>query len=281
MLFRSDVDITWGELKEIAKQGHEFGSHTVTHPQLGIYDDANLLYELEKSKDEILKNLGAAHTFSAECPHGSENKRVMEFAYKLHPALRNRMPEPFLEEINRWNRMAPGTSSKEYVQWQRGPKTSTTIEAMNAWVDTCLTHEKVWLVLTFHGVDGIGYEPKTGKEVTDFFTYIKKHDDKIWTATFKDAVKYIRQRMYASLTQTTVADKASGGKIAIELKHSLDKELYDHPMTLKTYIPKEWIGAKVKQGDTYLKSELLNDSKGRYILYNALPNSALIEIIQR
>ena len=152
---------------------------------------------------------------------------------------------------------------------------------MNAWVDTCLTHEKVWLVLTFHGVDGIGYEPKTGKEVTDFFTYIKKHDDKIWTATFKDAVKYIRQRMYASLTQTTVADKASGGKIAIELKHSLDKELYDHPMTLKTYIPKEWIGAKVKQGDTYLKSELLNDSKGRYILYNALPNSALIEIIQR
>lgn len=276
-----DVDITWGELKEIAKQGHEFGSHTVTHPQLGIYDDANLLYELEKSKDEILKNLGAAHTFSAECPHGSENKRVMEFAYKLHPALRNRMPEPFLEEINRWNRMAPGTSSKEYVQWQRGPKTSTTIEAMNAWVDTCLTHEKVWLVLTFHGVDGIGYEPKTGKEVTDFFTYIKKHDDKIWTATFKDAVKYIRQRMYASLTQTTVADKASGGKIAIELKHSLDKELYDHPMTLKTYIPKEWIGAKVKQGDTYLKSELLNDSKGRYILYNALPNSALIEIIQR
>ena len=286
-----DVDITWRELKEIAKQGHEFGSHTVTHPQLAIYDDANLLYELEKSKDEIVKNLGPAHSFSAECPHGSENKRVMEFAYKLHPALRNRMPEPFLEEINRWNRMAPGTSSKEYVQWQRGPKTSTTIEAMNAWVDTCLTHEKVWLVLTFHGVDGIGYEPKTSREISDFFSYIKKHDDKIWTATFKDAVKYIRQRMYASLTQTTVEDKiAEGktsedkifrGKIAIELKHSLDKELYDHPMTLKTYIPSEWVGATVKQGDTYLKSELLNDSKGRYILYNAVPNSKIIQIEQR
>ncbi|HCT94166.1 MAG: hypothetical protein A2X19_09080 [Bacteroidetes bacterium GWE2_39_28] len=286
-----DVDITWGEIREIARQGHEFGSHTVTHPQLAIYDNANLLYELEKSKEEILKNLGPVHTFSAECPHGTENKRVMEFAYKLHPALRNRMPEPFLEEINRWNRMAPGTSSKEYVQWQRGPKTSTSLDAMNAWVDTCLAYEKVWLVLTFHGVDGIGYEPKTGAEISGFFNYIKRYEDKIWTATFMDAVKYIRERMYSSIRQTTPGDKVSGetasgnkvsgDKILVELNHTLDKELYDHPLTLKTYIPKEWAGVSVKQGDTYLKSELLNDSKGRYILYNALPNSKIIKIEQR
>ena len=151
--------------------------------------------------------------------------------------------------------------------------------------------EKVWLVLTFHGVDGIGYEPKTGAEISGFFNYIKRYEDKIWTATFMDAVKYIRERMYSSIRQTTPGDKVSGetasgnkvsgDKILVELNHTLDKELYDHPLTLKTYIPKEWAGVSVKQGDTYLKSELLNDSKGRYILYNALPNSKIIKIEQR
>lgn len=293
-----DVDITWSEIREIAKQGYEFGSHTVTHPQLAIYDDTNLLYELEKSREEILKNLGPGHTFSAECPHGTENKRVMEFAFKLHPVLRNRMPEPFLEEINRWNRMAPGTSSKEYVQWQRGPKTSTSLNTMTSWVDTCLAYEKVWLVLTFHGVDGIGYEPKTGDEMREFFNYIKKNEKKIWVATFKDAVKYIRQRMYANLTQTIINDTIKSGNnpvgkesesencrdqimvknIIVQLNHSLDKELYNHQMTLKTYIPDKWEATTVKQGNTILETKQLNDKKGKYILYNAYPNSQIIKI---
>ena len=47
---------------------------------------------------DIEKNLGKRQTFSAECPYGTENDRVMEYAHKIFPALRNRMPEPWLEE---------------------------------------------------------------------------------------------------------------------------------------------------------------------------------------
>lgn len=89
--------ITWPEIKAFAANGHEFGSHTISHPRLAVLDEQNLLYELEKCKEEILNKLGAEHTFSAECPFGTENERVMEYAYKVYPALRNRMPEPFLE----------------------------------------------------------------------------------------------------------------------------------------------------------------------------------------
>ncbi|MFA5642618.1 MAG: polysaccharide deacetylase family protein [Bacteroidales bacterium] len=28
-----DVDISWEQIKQIASAGHEFGSHSVTHPQ--------------------------------------------------------------------------------------------------------------------------------------------------------------------------------------------------------------------------------------------------------
>jgi len=113
---------TWEELKVYAQQGHEFASHSVSHAQFGILDDVNLVYELEKSKEEIEKYLGPKHTFSIECPYGTENERVMEFTLARYEASRNRMPEPFLEEINRWNKMPPGASDNAYVQWQRGPK---------------------------------------------------------------------------------------------------------------------------------------------------------------
>lgn len=35
--------ITWAEIFEFARQGHEFGNHTVTHPRLAVLDEANLL----------------------------------------------------------------------------------------------------------------------------------------------------------------------------------------------------------------------------------------------
>ena len=187
--------ITWDEIKVFASQGHEFGSHTITHPRLAVLDHANMVYELEKSKEDILHRLGPEHTFSAECPYGTEDERVMEYALKVYPALRNRMPEPFLEELNRWNSMDPGASQKEYVQWQRGPLTATPMELMKSWIDTLVVHDNIWLVLVFHGVDGIGWEAKPKEELEEYFQYIKEREDHLWVATFKDVTRYIRERM--------------------------------------------------------------------------------------
>ena len=49
--------ITWDEIKQFAARGHEFGSHTISHPRLSVLDEQNLLYEMEKCKEEILNQL--------------------------------------------------------------------------------------------------------------------------------------------------------------------------------------------------------------------------------
>jgi peptidoglycan/xylan/chitin deacetylase (PgdA/CDA1 family) len=278
-----DVDISWDEIKQIASEGHEFGSHSVTHPQLGIYDTPNMRYEIEKSRDEIVKHLGESHAFSAEIPHGIENPRVMEFAGRFHKVLRNRMPAPYLEEINRWNRKSPSESEKQYIQWQRGPKSSTSLKAMNAWVDTCLAYENIWLVLTFHGIDGIGYEPLSSVDVKAFFNYIKSNESTIWVATFRDVVKYIRQRDASSVTQMMesgdiVGDGQINKSIVIGLKHNLDKMIYNYPLTLKSYLPKGWKDVTVKQGGTAIPHKMSGDKEGDFIIYNALPNKDIITI---
>ena len=272
ILLRGDR-ITWPEIKAFAANGHEFGSHTISHPRLAVLDEPNMLYELEKCKEEIRNQVGEDHTFSAECPFGTENERVMEYAYKIHPALRNRMPESWLEELNRGSKKQPGTTGKEYVQWQRGPLTKTPMDLMKSWVDTLLVHDNFWLVLTFHGVDGIGWEAKPSSEHKEYFSFMKEKERQLWIATFRDVTKYMRQRMNAKLN----VDKPEN-KIIINLDHSLDKNMYNLPLTLKTYIDQGWKNVTIKQEGKLIQSQTATDDKGSYILYQALANGQPIEI---
>jgi len=266
---------TWEDIKAYTAQGHEFGSHTITHPRLAILDEANLLYELEKSKEDIRNFLGDEHTFSAECPYGTENERVMDYAYEIYPALRNRMPEPFLEELNRGSDLDPGDSEKEYVQWQRGPLTDISMETMKSWVDTCLVHQNIWLVLVFHGVDGIGWEPRTGSELEEYFSYIKEREDQIWVATFADVTKYIRERQNATVNAAIEDDT-----IEVTLTHKLDQSLYDLPLTLKTYIPDTWQKVQASLGNgTKADLYIHEDQNGRFVYYQMKPGSEPAKLV--
>jgi len=265
--------ITWDEIKKIAQTGHEFGAHTISHPRLAILDEPNLLWELEKCREDILNQLGPDHTFSAECPYGTENERVMEYAYEIFPVTRNRMPEDYLTELNRGNRADPTASDREYVQWQRGPLTNISMEKMKSWVDRCVENDDIWLVLVFHGVDGVGWEARTGEELDEYFQYMKDRENDLWVATFRDVAKYIRERMNGD-----VSSLASRKKIVVNLTHSLDPDLYDLGLTLKTIIPDKWKSVSVTQNGKELDFEIGSDQTGRFIIYQAMPNQADVVI---
>ena len=265
--------ITWDDVREFEKEGHEFASHTVTHPMTPVLDEPNLLYELQNSREDILKQLGARATFSAECSYGIENPRVMEYALKIYPALRNRMPEPYLAELNRSSKLLPGSFNKEYVQWQRGATTKTNMALMKSWVDTVLTHRNNWLVLVFHGVDGNGYEALSHDILEEYFLYIKEKESNLWIATFGDVTRYMRERMSAKVSVSNTAKK-----INIRLNHSIDKIMYDVPLTLKTYLPVSWKLVQVKQGNKNQQLNTSKDENGTYVLYQAAPNAEPINL---
>ena len=263
---------TWEDYKAYTAQGHEIASHTVTHPRLAVLDEVNLFYELEQSKADIQKFLGEKYTFSAECPYGTENQRVMEYAHKIYPALRNRMPEPYLDELNRSSKRPPGKSTKEYVQWQRGPLSNVSMEVMKSWVDTCIVNSNIWLVLVFHGIDGIGWEPRTGAELEEYFNYMNERKAYLWIATFADVTKYIRERRNAVIT-SVVRDAT----IVVNISSDLDPTVYDVPVTLKTYVPMAWkttvLNNKTKQEN---QLRIQKDDLGPYVLYSVLPGEGEI-----
>jgi peptidoglycan/xylan/chitin deacetylase (PgdA/CDA1 family) len=267
--------IDWDEIRKYANNGHEFGVHTISHPRLAVLDEENLLFELEACRDEIERELGKEQLFSAECPFGTENERVMEYALEMFPALRNRMPETYLEEINRSGKFEPARDyGKEYIQWQRGPLSKTDPALMDSWVDDILTREDTWLVLVFHGIEGIGWEAIPEDRIRAYFEYIAGKSKEVWVAPFRDVTQYMRQRMNTNLIKTVKKDM-----ISLKLDSDLDPYWYRQLLTMKTYIPTDWKSVTFVQGGKTETLEVQKDASGSFVQYNADPHGGELALI--
>ena len=275
---------SWDDFRKFAAQGHEFGSHTVTHAALAVLDEANMLYELEKSKEDILSQLGEEHTFSMEGPFGVSDPRVMEYLLRLYPAPRNIMRDPYLEILLRGSRKAPGSSDREYVQWQKGPDgtkndentTDTSLEEMKAWVDSTLVHDNIWLTLVFHGIDDRGWSALPHERVDAYLEYIKEKEDRLWVATFGDVTRYVRERMAAR-----VDARDAGDELIVTVTHPLDPKWYRLPLTLKTYVSSDREVMRVRQGDRDERVRVREEGGRRYLLYRVSPGEGPVTVSAR
>ena len=146
---------------------------------------------------------------------------------------------------------------------------------MKSWIDTCSAKNNIWLVLVFHGVEGIGWEPLPRSEYRSYYSYLKSKEDHLWVATFGDVAKYMRERMNAHAE--TVHEK---GSLLVKLTHTLGPE-YDLPLTMKTYIPKSSGTVSVNQGNTGIIFQSGKDATGRFILYRLVPNTEPVKITLR
>lgn len=267
--YKEAIGSSWDDFRKDVAKGYEIASHSITHATMPGMNEANIRYELEKSKEEIRDQLGDKYTFSTEVPYGYEDDRVMQIAYKIYPALRNRMPEPFLKEIDRASQALPHPADKDYVQWQRGPLHNTPLSLMKSWVDTTCDNKDMWLVLVFHGIDSMGWEWTPIPKLEEYFNYIVAREGKLWIATFGDATRYMREREAAKAHA-----EFGTGNINVTLTHTLDPAMYYLPLTLKTYVPASWKTVTVRQGAGEQKVKAQQDAGGSYILYQVTPNSS-------
>ena len=144
---------------------------------------------------------------------------------------------------------------------------------MKSWIDTTASNGNIWLVLVFHGEDGIGWEALTSDLLSEYFQYMRSHEDELWIATFGDVTKYVRERM-----NTNVTSQEHEGKIIVSLSNSLDLTMYDIPLCLKTYLPEAWEEVRVKQCREIKHIKPDRDSGGSYVLYQASPADGVIEL---
>jgi len=186
---------------------------------------------------------------------------------------RNYMPDADVDDLDRANSTDPALSHKEYIRWQRGALTETPMEVTKSWVDKTAAQGNIWLVLVFHGVDGIGWKAKTSAELKEYFGYINGKKESLWVATFQDVTKYIRERSHA-----VVASYTDGEGIFVTLRGDLTDMSYDLPVTLKTNVPEKWKAVKVRQGERTKQVDVVQADGAGYVLYQAVPNAEVVRL---
>jgi hypothetical protein len=226
---------------------------------------------VEKARDELRQQMGDKHVFSLEAPYGISDEHSRQVVISRFPLVRNWVSDSdaeFMDGIMRGDKRDPATSTKPYLEWERGPVTATTVDEMKGWVDTSLK-TGTWLVLVIHGINGVGYEPLPTENVRAYFDYIKANADagRLWVATYQDGAKYIRERMKSRIDTTQ-----SGQAIEVRVTNSFDPRVYDVPLTARTTVPAQWTSAKVTQAGASKTIAVRKDSNGSYVEYRIIPN---------
>jgi peptidoglycan/xylan/chitin deacetylase (PgdA/CDA1 family) len=83
--------LSWPQLRELAAEGWEIGSHTVNHPHLTQVDDVTLADELERSKADCETHMGRPCT-SVAYPYGDVDERVVDAARRAGYAAAAALP---------------------------------------------------------------------------------------------------------------------------------------------------------------------------------------------
>ena len=96
------VPMTWADLRTLADEGWEIGSHTRSHPRLTQVDDSTLEDQLVRSKRACEEHLGRACT-SLAYPYGDVDARVIEAAPRAGYRAAAALPDHGLGPSGRFN----------------------------------------------------------------------------------------------------------------------------------------------------------------------------------
>lgn len=131
--------------------------------------------------------------------------------------------------------------------------------------------KSAWLILTYHFIGdlnnyGFYYLPEFERDLIA----VKSRD--IWNDKMDNITLYAYERKDAKIETVKIFDANNQvEKIKIKIDDGLPNELFDHPLTVKLELPKEW-----DMQDLIVKSK--NDTEfyitpdERIILLNLLPN---------
>ena len=141
---------------------------------------------------------------------------------------------------------------------------------INKYVDNTIAN-KQWLILLTHGI-GTGANAMPDSAFSRHFEYVAAKRKDLWIATLGDVTKYFREKQNATLL--TVDSTAT--RIGVSLTHTLDGNIFDLPLTLKSKVPAFWTSVKITQGDVVKNVSAVSENGNQYVLYEAVPNGGTI-----
>jgi peptidoglycan/xylan/chitin deacetylase (PgdA/CDA1 family) len=260
---------TWELWRKVLAQGHEVGSHTVTH-LVGADDPATwkgIDWEYNESKVQLEAGLPGHKIGFLAYPGGKNmplnNHDVAAGRYLAARGVQGVInPRQGFDYMNISSIGRPNLGESSAV-WSdlRG--------LLDSQVNKGLGYGG-WAVLLFHAV-----QPKRVDEATAMLEFAADNRAQLWVDKFGDIARYGQERDTSSLITTTTAVD----HISFTLTDRMDDAYYDYPLTVKVRVPDAWTTVVAKQqGARDLAITLMEHNGGHYALVDVVPDAGDVVI---
>jgi peptidoglycan/xylan/chitin deacetylase (PgdA/CDA1 family) len=260
--------VTWEQWRQVGDQGHEIGSHSVTHPYLTQLSEQEIREELSQSQEVINQNIPSQACLSFAYPYTDFNDQVKNLTSEYYFAARVGA--------------SPQGGYLNHYYTERWWSAVDFYEVAGFVVDHSVDYEqyselhyylywaeqlKAWFVPTIHGVpdNKINF-------YNEFFDDLLTRD--FWLAPFGTVVRYMRERLFSMITVLS----ESSAETKLNLTHSLDNSIYKEPLTIRSTVPPSWNYVKVQQGEFVSTVGSIVEGSETVIYYDAVPNSGVITL---
>lgn len=193
--------MTWDQVADMAKRGHEMSNHTWTHPSLPSLTTEEVKQELAHC-DSVLESVTGKKPITMAYPYNAMSPEVVALC-----------------EEGR-------VGTRTYQVGHGQAESHTTLDSMNVWLDDLLKTGE-WGVTMTHGTT-YGWDMWEDPSVLyQFFDVVKAKEDSVWVGTFAEVAAYIKERDAAQLM--VGLDKHA---VTITVTHTLDASLYQESLTV-------------------------------------------------
>lgn len=278
---------TWDGFKRLADEGHEIGSHTMTHPDLtklaqgDIYTQGTLDYELYQSKKIIEQKIGHK-VITLGYPFTNNNTLVRTEAAKFYQSSRAGGNIPNNAEIYNADWQQLGALEEQF----NTPRSSFADDAdeltnVEYWTQNLINNNK-WGIMFAHEVMPYSEIPAASQDTHDYWypmatewldslcNYMSKKvsNNDVWVSTVANVTKYIKER--ENFSSGIIASTSS--RIELQVTDGLDDTIYNFPLTVDIEVPSNWSSVNFEQGSTVQDVNSFSAGGKTYVRVNVIPD---------
>ena len=157
---------------------------------------------------------------------------------------------------------------------------SKEMSVRKGWLDDAV-QDGTWLIVMCHGIKGSGASDAgdlSTEEAEEFFAHAGEYVSagKLWSATFGEATKYIRERQNTTVEERydkennvvyidmTIHRKTEDGK-------TLPEDIFNYPLSVEVRVPDFWKNVRVGDGEERIP--VYTRDGGSYVTVNLVPGA--------
>ncbi|MGD8779409.1 MAG: polysaccharide deacetylase family protein [Ignavibacteria bacterium] len=254
----------WTALQEAALNGHEIGSHTVSHTNLSSLTDEEQEAELKNSQDVINSYITAQKCLTIAYPYCALGNSSICNQYYLAArgcsgVIVPKTPSDFM------NISSIICGSQGSIQRASDFTNKADVAASS----------NGWVVFLIHAIDNeSGYSPTSSTELKNALDSLSRNNDKFWVSTFSNVARYIKERNNVSVKQISAQDSV----ITFSVTDTLDNSIYNYPLTIRRVLPEKWSSATISQNGKTISSRIVNVNDNNYVMFDVVPDSGDIKM---